>query len=373
VTAAGDPARACLVALLGLPHIGPARLRRLLDHAGGPEAAWALVRSGRLAGVDLRAVQRRDEIVSDLIAAASRTDPHVELARHADAGVRVLLPDDPGWPRSLAVDPEPPAALFAVGDVALLDEVSVGLVGTRRCSAGGAHVAGELGAGLAAAGVHVVSGLALGVDGAAHRGALAAGGRPIAVVGSGIDHVYPQRHRQLWAEVARSGVLVSEAPLGRPPERWRFPARNRIIAALAAAVVVVESRERGGSITTAQEALDRGRTVLAVPGSPLAEQSAGTNQLLSDGAGVVRHAADVLDAIGVTAPGPARSEPLSPGGVLDGLAGVVAAVLTPAPCTIERIASVAEVSVADALTALALLEAAGVARRVPGGYEQVVG
>ncbi|HEX4901932.1 MAG TPA: DNA-processing protein DprA, partial [Acidimicrobiales bacterium] len=290
--------RAAFAALASLPKVGPARMRALLDHAGGAERAWNLVREGRLADVDLRAGAGHAELVQLLRGAAAGLDPAEVLRRHRDAGVAVLLPDDAAWPAVLAVDPEPPEVLFARGDLGLLEVPAVSVVGTRRCTGAGAAVAGRLGADLTAAGVVVVSGLALGIDGAAHRGVLAAGGRPVGVVGSGLDHVYPRRHARLWAEVGEVGLLLSEAALGRPPERWRFPARNRVIAALGLAVVVVESRARGGSLSTVAAALERDRPVLAVPGPVLAEQSAGTNQLLSEGAVVARDAVDVLVAIG---------------------------------------------------------------------------
>lgn len=370
-----DPARAAHVALSSLPKVGPVRLRALLDHAGGPEAAWALVREGRLDAVDLRAGGGHGPLVAELRHAALAVDPAELLRRHRAAGVAVLVPGDDAWPATFTEDPEPPELLFALGDAALLGDAAVAVVGTRRCTAAGAAVAGGLGADLAAAGVHVVSGLALGIDGAAHRGALAGGGRPIGVVGSGLDHVYPQAHRRLWADVAAAGVLISEAALGCPPERWRFPARNRLIAALSLAVVVVESRARGGSMSTVAAALERDRAVLAVPGPVAAEQSAGTNQLLSEGAAVARDAVDVLVAIGSAAT-PGRRTPAGPSGAADPgpdpVVRAVAGVLSTVPVGVDRIAATTGVGVAAALTALARLEAAGVARRVAGGYEQVV-
>ncbi|MFP5320492.1 MAG: DNA-processing protein DprA [Acidimicrobiia bacterium] len=375
----GDVERAATIALAGLPKVGPARFRALVADAGTAEAAWAAVRAGRLHDVPLRAGARHAQLVADLRDAARAVEPADELARHRAAGVEVLLPGDPAWPVALVDDPDPPLALFARGELALLDEVIVAVVGTRRCSGAGARIAGTLGADLAAAGVAVVSGLALGIDGAAHRGALGAGGRPVGVVGSGLDVVYPPQHRRLWHDVADAGLLLSEAPLGRPPERWRFPARNRIIAALSDAVVVVESRRTGGSMTTVESALERDRPVMAVPGSVLAEQAAGTNQLLSEGATMVRDAVDVLGALACAPPraddGPARvgAAPGLAGLPADGPVAAVAAALSPAPVGIEHLATSAGVAVAEALTALAHLEAAGVARRVPGGYEQVVG
>jgi DNA processing protein len=182
----------------------------------------------------------------------------------------------------------------------------VAVVGTRRCTWSGRLVSRSLGRELAEAGVCVVSGLALGIDGEAHTGALeAAGGRPVAVVGTGLDVVYPARHERLWSEVATAGAVVSEYPLGTQPERWRFPARNRLIAALAEVVVVVESTERGGSMHTVDAALERDRVVLAVPGPVRSPASAGTNGLLAAGCPPCRDASDVLVALGLT-PRPAE-------------------------------------------------------------------
>lgn len=372
----GDGERAAVVALAGLRDVGPARLRALVDHAGTAEDAWAAVRAGRLHDVPLRAGSRHGRLIDELRREAAATDPAAELLRHREAGIEVLLPGDASWPAALADDPDPPHVLFARGELSLLERVAIAVVGTRRCSAGGVQVAGALGAELAASGVSVVSGLAAGIDGAAHRGVLGAGGRPVGVVASGLDVVYPPQHRRLWADVGHAGLLLSEAPLGRPPGRWRFPARNRIIAGLSEAVVVVESRRAGGSMTTVEAALDRGRAVMAVPGSVLAEQAAGTNQLLAEGAVLVRDAADVLGALGWAPVSPEADEhPPSPGPgrpPIDGPAAAVATVLCPTAVSIEHIASCAGIGVADALVALAQLEAVGFARRVPGGYEQVV-
>lgn len=365
--------RAALVALVSLPGMGPARMTAVVERAGSAVAAWSLVRRGDLDGIDLRCVTKRVALVEGWRNAAARQDPAEVLARHRSAGVAVLLPGDEDWPSALVADPEPPRLVFVRGDPTLLERPGVAVVGTRRCTAAGAHVAGRFGAGLADAGLSVISGLALGIDGAAHRGALGAGGVPVGVVGSGPDVVYPARHRSLWDEVARDGVLVGEAPLGAPPERWRFPARNRIIAALSLAVVVVESGARGGSMTTVEEAADRGVPVLAVPGSVLVEQSVGTNQLISEGTPVARDVADVLAALGVHVPAgtPRLFDPAGPPSGRDaGPAAAVAGVVSAVPASVEQIASAANVSVTDAVTALARLEASGTVRRVARGYER---
>ena len=201
-------------------------------------------------------------------------------------GIDAVTARDPEFPAVLRHDPQPPAVLFVRGDLAALDARRVGIVGTRNATQTGRDIAFELGTALAEAGVAVVSGLAKGIDGAAHRGVLGVdGGRPVAVVGNGPDAPYPRVHAALWAEVCARGVLLSEWPPGTAPEPFRFPLRNRILAALSEVLVVVESRERGGSLITAQAAIERSVDVMAVPGSVRNRAAAGTNQLLRDGAG----------------------------------------------------------------------------------------
>ncbi len=382
-----DATRIALVALSGLSGLGPIRLSALLDAADGdPGRAWALVRAGLPARVPVPGVTAtRATVVADWRAAARAVDLDDVAEQHRRAGVRILLPSDPTWPPALLDGPDPPRVLFARGDVDLLTAISVAVIGTRRCTAAGAAIARGFGRDLGAAGVPVVSGLALGIDGAAHRGVLDAGGAPVGVVGTGLDHCYPVRHRALWDAVGDAGVLCSEYPLGTPPERWRFPARNRIIAALACALVVVESDRRGGSMTTVDAALSYGTDVFAVPGPVRSPQSTGTNQLLHDGSGFVRDAADLLAALGSVVWAPSVEQPTgiaAPGAASpedeiasdprllalgDGPAAV-AAVLSAAPASVEEIAEVTGRPFAEIVVDLARLEAATVACRVPEGY-----
>jgi DNA processing protein len=196
-------------------------------------------------------------------------------------------------------DPSAPAVLFGKGDPRVLGARRAGIIGTRRCTGAGAHFARRLGTDLALNGIAVVSGLARGIDVQAHRGSLDVGGTPIAVVASGLDTVYPPEHVREWETVANRGVLLSEWPPGTPPDRHRFPLRNRILAALCEVLVVVESRARGGSMITVTEAARRGATVMAVPGAPGAAVSEGTNNLLKDGCAPVTDVDDVLVALGL--------------------------------------------------------------------------
>jgi DNA processing protein len=249
------PALASVVALAALPEVGPARLRHLLGR-GDPADVLTRLAAGRFAADPALAAAcgRADPtpLLDRWSAAAAELDVAGLWHQHLDAGVAVLTPGDPRWPDALLDDPDPPVLLFATGDVDALARAAprVAVVGSRECSRYGWDVAHHLGESLAAAGVEVVSGLARGIDAAAHRGALGGGAPLVAVVGTGLDVRYPRENAGLWDEVAAAGVLVSEAPLGTRPARWRFPARNRIIAALAEAVVVVESAASGGALHT---------------------------------------------------------------------------------------------------------------------------
>ncbi len=287
------PPEAFAAALAGLPAMGHRRLVGLLRQ-WTPEQAWRRVCEGR--------ADDDDSSVSDLWCRRAAEIDIDDLWRdHLRAGVGVVWFGHGAYPQVLADDHQPPGVLFHRGDPGALDGRRVGIVGTRRCTRYGRELAHELGRDLAASGVRVVSGLAAGVDGAAHAGALAAGAAPpIAVVGSGVDVVYPRRNSQLWADVAAAGLLLSEAPLGAAPEPWRFPVRNRVIAALSEVVVVVESHIRGGSRYTVDAAAERSRTVMAVPGSVRNPASAYTNALIADGCPPARDSTDVLVALGLS-------------------------------------------------------------------------
>lgn len=287
--------------LASLPEMTPGRLARILTRWPDPLAALEAVESGR-AGEVVGAIPLPGFTVPPGVPAGLAST----LARRR---TRVLLASDPGFPIADEV-PDRPAVLFAEGDrLDVLDAPRVAVVGTRAATLHGLADARELGAYLAATGITVVSGLAIGIDGAVHEGALAAGvdgaGGPVGVVATGLDVVYPRRHTALYDRVRRRGLLVGEHGFGVPPGRARFPVRNRIIAALADVVVVVEATLRGGSRITAERALDYGRPVLAMPGSRRNPAAAGCNALLADGAQPLLDPSDVLVALGMT-PGARR-------------------------------------------------------------------
>ncbi len=282
---------------------------------------------------------------------------------------------DPAYPPALAADPDPPPLLFWQGNPDALRGPAAAIVGTRRCTSYGLDVARELGRDLSRAGVSVVSGLALGIDGAAHEGALAgAAAPPVAVVGSGLDVVYPPRHRPLWRRVREAGLILSESVPGAAPEAWRFPLRNRIIAALSQVVVVVESHASGGSLSTVRAAAERGITVMAVPGSVRSSSSAGTNRLLSEGVAPATDAQDVVVALsleGVAIP-TSSSRPMSvPQVEVEGEAATVLAAVDWTPTATEEILRRTGLPLGQGSALLTQLELSGLVRRRGSWWERV--
>jgi DNA processing protein len=271
--------------------------------------------------------------------------------------VRRLRRRDPGYPPLLAAIHDPPPRLWLRGDAPpdVLLRPAVAIVGARACSAYGRAVARSLGRALAGAGVTVISGLARGVDGEAHRGALEAGGPTVAVLGCGIDRDYPAAHAELARRIVDGGgLVVSEYEAGVEPAPWRFPARNRIIAGLSRATVVVEARERSGALITADFALEEGREVLAVPGEITSSLSAGTNALLRLGATPVTGAGDVLEALGVEP----TADP-APAAAPDGQLGSVLAALDSGRATADQLSRATGLDPGVVAAALVELELAG--------------
>jgi DNA processing protein len=265
------PEEAYAAALASVPQVGPSTLRQLLA-TDIPSVAWA-----------------RSSLTADV--------PLI-WQRHEEMGIEVYWRGGPGYPARLENDPEAPAVLFCLGDPeAVSTHPTVALVGTRSPTRYGIGVAAQFGADLAALGVSVVSGLALGIDASAHEGATPCGAPPIAVVAGGLDDPYPRRNARLWARVAERGAVYSESPAGVRTEKWRFPVRTRLLAMLSDVVIVVESRHRGGALYTVEAAAARGIPVGAVPGSIRSPTSEGTNRLLADGCFPVCGVDDILTAL----------------------------------------------------------------------------
>jgi len=287
-------------------------------------------------------------------------------ARLEARGFRFVGRSEPGFPRLLRELHDPPPGLFlrGSGEVELLSEAAVAIVGARMCSSYGGQVARLLGRELAAAGLVVVSGLARGVDGEAHRGALEAGGATIGVLGCGIERDYPAAHAHLARGICGTGLVVSEYAPGVEPAPWRFPARNRIIAGLCQATIIVEARERSGALITADFALEAGREVFAVPGEITSTLAAGTNALLRLGATPLTSAADVLEVFGLEPP---RSADLD----LGKDAKAVLEAIAREPAAADELGRVTSLDAAVLATALAELELAGAVAEADGLYRAV--
>lgn len=296
-----DPERLDWLRLIRSENVGPVVFRQLLARYGSPaEALEALPELARRAG-------SKRKIKVCLPAEAER-----EIAAAGKAGVRLLALCEPGYPDLLRALDDAPPLLAVLGDAALLDRPAIGIVGARNASANGRRFAERLADEIAEAGVTVVSGMARGIDTAAHRGALP---RPtVAVLAGGVDVVYPPENEGLHAELCAQGAVISEVPLGTTPQARHFPRRNRLISGLSLGVVVVEAAKRSGSLITARFAGEQGREVFAVPGSPLDPRAAGCNQLLREGAILVESAADVLDVL-VSLRAPAAAPSRTPGGL----------------------------------------------------------
>ena len=320
--------------------------------------------TGRLRADDPLLLER----AASLLAAARET------RRRAEAqGILVLPWTDPRYPASLLATPDAPPAIWYRGDLACLDALRVAIVGSRAASTVAREIATALAHDLASHGVTVVSGLARGVDSAAHRGALGAGasqtarqtpGRTIAVLGSGVDRIYPAEHDALAAEIATAGLVMSEYPPGTPPLPFRFPMRNRIISGLSRAVVVIEAHEKSGSLITAGCALEQGREVMAVPGTVVGGRNRGGHALIRDGATIVESAADILDALGAS-PTAARAFTASESTICTD--PVLGRMEPGHPYDLDAIAAASGMDVGKLLPYIMDLELTGRLRRVEGG------
>ncbi|WP_027363826.1 DNA-processing protein DprA [Desulfotruncus alcoholivorax] len=270
------------------------RFWEIINYFESPKEAWFAAEKDFMF---LKGMHRRD--ASNLLLRRQQTDLSEVASWLMDSRFGVLLFNDSQYPEQLKNIYDPPPALYVRGDSELLAKISVAMVGSRRATHYGLNVAEKLARELAKAEITVISGMARGVDTAAHRGAINSGGATIAVLGCGVDVVYPRENEKLMYSIIDNGAVVSEFPPGSPPEAWHFPVRNRIISGLSKAVVVVEAAERSGALITAHVALDQGREVMAVPGNITNKYSKGPNNLIKQGAAPVTGAGDILEGLGV--------------------------------------------------------------------------
>jgi DNA processing protein len=363
---AEDPRYAWL-ALGRIPGIGPVLYQRLIEKFQTPEqvfqAGWsALLSVPGLGEKTARAISRakRDESIEREIEVLERL------------GGRLLTMGDPEYPPLLAGIYDPPPFLYCLGKGSLRDRPVIAMVGSRNASDYGRKVTERLAYSLALAGVAVASGLARGIDTAAHNGALIAKGRTVAVLGSGLDVIYPPENRKLAEQIVESGLVCSEFPMGALPERPHFPIRNRIISGLSQGVVIVEATQHSGSLITARLALEQGREVFAVPGSVESFKSSGTHSLIKQGAKLVEHAQDILDEIPGflprPRPGPEGAAPPLPPKRLSVDQRRIWDLLAAGPKQVDPLARETGLAVGPLLSQLLEMELMGVIKQLPGKF-----
>jgi DNA processing protein len=354
--------RAYWVAFNHIRGIGCARVRRLHKAFGSLRSAWEASRLRLIeAGVDYRTVEA-------LLRGRPAIDPPEVLARCIDLGLRVLIWADPDYPIRLKELPSSPPVLYARGAVTAEDSLAVAIVGTRKATPYGREAARRFASFLAGNGITVVSGMARGIDGEAHAAALDAGGRTIAVLGCGADVVYPPEHGRLSRRIVESGAVLSDYPPGTPPEAANFPPRNRIIAGLALATLVVEAGEESGALLTAGYAADYGRDVCAVPGSIFRPASRGCNRLIGDGAQPALSPDEILSALDIQRTAPAvqlrMNAPESP------VEAKILDMLGAEPVHIDLLRAKVGLPVETVSGALSMMELKGMVRTV-GGMQYV--
>jgi DNA processing protein len=341
-----------------IPEIGPRRLAMLRDAFSDLGLAWAADETGlRCAGFD-------GKPLTNILRARDRIDLDAQMAKVKSAGARVIPLDDPDYPPLLRMLPDAPMLLYVRGTLTEQDERALSIVGTRKATAYGRDAAYHFAKQLAAQDVTIVSGMAHGIDAAAHRGALDAGGRTIAVFGCGIDQIYPRDHAALASEIAGRGALISEFPIGTPPEARNFPRRNRIISGLSLGVLVVEAPEHSGALITTTAAADQGRDVFAIPGNIFSPASRGANRLIQDGAKLVMDVDDILAELN-----PAHvqretrrvAEQVAPENDTE---AALLQYLSPDPIHIDDLSRLSDLPIATVSSTLTILELKGMAQMV---------
>lgn len=358
--------RSFWVALQQVPGLGARRFLRLVQIFGSPQAVWEAPDN------ELLTIEGLGKAISNLLQWRRQVKPESLMAKLDSAGIKVLTLADEAYPLELKRIYDPPPVLYWRGSRLPGQELRIAIVGTRRATAYGLKVAEQLAEELAAAGVGVVSGLARGIDAAAHRGAIKGGGPTWGILGCGVDVVYPPEHRELYHKVMDYGAIISEYPPGTRPEAGHFPARNRLISGLTRGTVVVEAAAKSGALITADLALEQNRDVFAVPGPVTSRYSQGTNELIKQGARVVTGAADILaeygseyeiDSLWQLTPQEYRAE-----AALTAAEEKIMAGLSVVPVHLDAILATTGLSPGDANTALLQLEMRKLIRRLPGGF-----
>ena len=355
------------LALRGIPKVGPVLFHRLVQAFGDPTQVF------QTSLKELRAVRGVSAALAQAILAFRDWDRlEAHLSRLSSFGAAMLTLADPGYPPRLKEVPFPPPLIFVKGEIKPEDSLALAMVGTRGASYYGLKASRSLARELARRGMTVVSGLARGIDTAAHQGALEEGGRTLAVLGCGLDVVYPSENRKLYLRIPEQGALVTEYPLGAPPEAHNFPRRNRLISGLSLGVLVVEAGAKSGANITAHCALEQGREVLAVPGPITAPTSLGPHRLIQQGAKLVQNVEDILaelpgeappveTAAGVVPKAPARTRP-----VLFRVDDPLLPLLGAEPLQLEELVQASHLTAPEVMSRLTVLELQGLVRELPG-------
>lgn len=341
-----------------VPGIGSARLRALLDHFGDAERAWDATQA------ELQASGLPSREIQSLLRTREILDLEAELTRLERAGFKAFGWQDEGYPARLREIDSPPPVVYVWGSMMPADQWAVAVVGTRAVTPYGRAVTQEIAFQLAVNGVTVVSGLARGIDSLAHKAALKANGRTLAVLGSGLDNIYPPEHRGLAEDIAGQGAVLSDYPLGTAPEAGNFPPRNRLISGLSLAIVVVEAGDRSGALITAEFGADQGREVFAVPGDITNAKSRGTNRLIRDGAHPLLDVDDVLQALNLEAA--VRREAVQQALPEDRTERMLLEALSADPVHIDELQVEMGRPISEITASLALLELKGYVRQVGG-------
>ena len=347
------------VAFSRIPRIGAARAGRLVSYFGSMADAW------RAGPNELRTAGLDQGTVSSIVEARNTVSPETEMERLEKAGITAYCWTDEGYPKHLLEIEDKPPVLYVRGDLRPEDEWGVAVVGTRRATPYGRQVAEHFAADLAGHGITVVSGLARGVDAVAHRAAIAAGGRTIAVQACGLDLVYPPEHAKLAVEISQHGAVVSDYPLGTQPRSEFFPRRNRILSGLSLGVLVVEGDDKSGALITARVALDQNREVFAVPGSIYSPTAQGTNKLIQEGeAKLVTRTEDILEELNLTITNAAQQMELREVAPDDPTEARLLKLISTQPSHIDEVQRASGLPIATVSSALALLELKGMVRQI---------
>ncbi|MCZ2126442.1 MAG: DNA-processing protein DprA [Anaerolineales bacterium] len=338
--------------------IGAVRMQNLIAYFGDLESAW------NAPAAELTSAGLGAKLTEKVLAAKKQVDLNQVWARIEAQGIKILTWADEEYPTRLKEIDQPPPVIYIRGDYAADDLFAVAIVGTRKVTAYGRQMAEEVASFLAASGITVVSGLARGVDAIAHQSALKAGGRTIAILGSGVDKIYPPEHRGLAEQIVERGAVMSDYAVGTPPESSNFPPRNRIISGLSLATVVIEAAETSGALITAEFAAEQGREVFAVPGSVLAPQSKGTNRLIQKGAHPLLTPADLMQALDLTRMEKQKSARKAL--PADETEAKVLSVLRGEPLHVDEIRNAADLPIEKISAALTMMELKGMVRQVGG-------